>query len=412
MNTTEYGEAFEKQVFEFLKNILTSDDVPGASAKRSRIFFKKRYDTSTNRTIVVDVSIETYVSDEHEKSGDWSTLLIFECKRYNNTVNIADLDEFETKIRKIGGYGVKGYFVTTSGFSKNTINEARKYHYGLVVFDKNNDWKWEVPRDTRRGKNEEYIPVLTGDSVVGTSPLVYDNGCFLNIIDILTDNGVSIPSCRKLIVPFLSKEQIQDIAHNLYINNHLYINSQGFDVDIEGSLFYKLYPHFRIVFEDLPYRVEGRTSIKGNKIILSNSLISNQGRLRFTLAHELGHLILHSEILAAYEGMSGDKPYPLSESDLERMDVQANKFASYILMPKVVFRTMVQSLFKTLNINAMKFIIDNQPFKTRLLHSILYQVSTEFKVSMEAAFIRLKEEELVEDRRNNTKRISDVIFDY
>ena len=108
MNTTSYGEEFEKQVYDFLKNILVTDDVPGASAKRSRIFFKKRYATLTDRTIVTDVSIETYISDEKEELGEWSTLIIFECKRYKNTVDIADLDEFESKLRKMGGWGVKG----------------------------------------------------------------------------------------------------------------------------------------------------------------------------------------------------------------------------------------------------------------------------------------------------------------
>lgn len=403
MNTTAYGEEFEKQVYNFLKSILITDDVPGASAKRSRIFFKKRYATLTERSIITDVSIETYVSDEKEKSGEWSTLIIFECKRYKSTVDIADLDEFESKLRKIGGYGVKGYFVTTSGFTKTSINDARKYHYGLVVFDKNGNWKWEVPRDTRRGKNEEYIPVLTGESVVGISPLVYDNGCFSNIIDLLKENGVSLPFHRTIKVPYLDRETIRDIAHKLYINN------PGIDDDIAGCLLSRLYPHFHINFEVLPYGVEGRTSIKEHVIILSSSLISNQDRLRFTLAHELGHLVLHSKILAAYEGMLGEKPYPLSESDLKWMDSQANKFASFILMPYISFRTVALSIFKALNINTGKFIIDKQPFKSQLLQTILYHISSHFKVSKEAVFIRLKEEGLVEDFRNNPKRIGDMM---
>jgi hypothetical protein len=41
VNTTSYGEEFEKQVFDFLNQMLAYDDVPGASAKRSKLFFKK-----------------------------------------------------------------------------------------------------------------------------------------------------------------------------------------------------------------------------------------------------------------------------------------------------------------------------------------------------------------------------------
>lgn len=403
MNTTSYGEEFEKKVFDFLNRILVSDDVPGTSSKRSKLFFKKRYPTLTERTIVTDVSIETYISEEKQAAGEWSTLIIFECKRYSRTVDIADLDEFESKLRKMGGYGIKGYFVTTSGFTQTTISDARKYHYGLVIFDKNGTWKWEVPRDTRRGKNEEYISVLTGESVVGISPLVYENGCFSNIIDLLKENDVSLPFQRAIKVPYLSKYSIRDIAHRLYIEN------PGIDDDIAGSLLSRLYPHFHIIFEDLPYGVEGRTSIKDHIIVLSSSLISNQNRLRFTLAHELGHLVLHSKILAAYEGLLGDNPHPLGESDLKWMDSQANKFASFILMPYILFRKVALSVFKDLNINTGKFIVDKQPFKEQLLQSILYHISSHFKVSKEAVFIRLKDEGLVEDFRNTPKRIGDII---
>ncbi len=200
-----------------------------------------------------------------------------------------------------------------------------------------------------------------------------------------------------------TKETIRDIAHKLYLNN------TGIDDDIAGCLLSRLYPHFHINFEDLPLGVEGRTSIREHIIVLSNSLISNQDRLRFTLAHELGHLVLHSKILAAYEGLLGDKPHPLSESDLKWIDSQANKFASFLLMPHLSFRAFALSVFKAFNINTCKFIVDKQPFKDQLLQSILYHISKHFKVSKEAVFIRLKEDGLVEDCRNNPKRISDVI---
>lgn len=384
--------------------MLAYDDVPGASAKRSKLFFKKKYPTLTDRKIVTDVSIETYISEEKQACEEWSTLIIFECKRYSNKVNIADLDEFESKLTKIGGYGVKGYFVTTSGFSRTAIQDARKYHYGLVVFGKDGNWKWEVPRDTRRGKNEEYIPVLTGESFVGTSPLIFDNGCFYNIVDSLQNNGVVFPLHRKIKIPYLPKERIKEIASQLYVNN------PGIDEDIAGNLLFRLFPDFSICFDNLPLGVEGQTSLKEHKVILSNALLPKPERMRFTIAHELGHLVLHSDILAAYEGINGDKPHPLSESELHWMDYHANCFASYILMPSIHFYTVVQAVFQKFSINSRKFIVDKQPFKASLLQAILFSVASYFHVSKEAAFIRMKEENLIVDLRNNPKRLGDIFL--
>lgn len=403
MNTTQYGEDFEVQVFNFLKNLLSNDDVPGASAKRSKIFHKKRYGTVTERTIIADVSIETYISQEYEDRGEWSTLLIFECKRYKDTVDIADLDEFETKLRKMGGFGVKGFFVTTSNFSKQSILDARKYHYGLAIFGKDGNWNWLVPRDTRRDKSEEYAPIFYGEYPVGSSPLFYQSGCYYNISDILKASDVVLPFSRKYKVPFLSKSDIRTIADRIYQNH------TGIDDDIAGNLLYNLFPEFRINFDILPYGVEGQTSFKDKKVILSNALLSKPDRMRFTLAHELGHLFLHSDLLAYSEGVLDNVPHPISEQDMRWLDYHANQFASAILIPNSRFIPLVRGVFQQMSISTPKFVVDNQPFKSKLLQSILSYLASQFKVSKETMFIRLKEDGFVFDVRKQPQRISNIL---
>ena len=406
MNTTAYGEDFEVQVYNFLKNLLSSDDIPGASAKRSKIFHHKKYNTQTDRTIIADVSIETYISQEHEDRGEWSTLIIFECKRYKNTVDIADLDEFESKLRKMGGYGVKGFFVTTSNFSKQSIIEARKYHYGLAIFSKDGNWNWLVPRDTRRDKNEEYAPILYGEYPIGSSPLFWQDGCFYNVLDILKASDVALPTSKKYKVPFLPKDKVRAVAKEIYLS---YPN---IDDDIAGNLLFKLFPKFRVTFENLPYGVEGLTSFKEKRIILSNSLTSKPERLRFTLAHELGHLVLHADLLAFSEGIFDNSPHPLSDNDMKWLDVHANQFASAILIPETRFHPLVHNVFQQTDIRTQKFIVDNQPFKAKMLQTILSNLASHFKVSKEAMFIRLKEDGFITDIRKKPERISNIFRRY
>lgn len=77
--------------------------------------------------------------------------------------------------------------------------------------------------------------------------------------------------------------------------------------------------------------------------IFYNSALSSKGRINFTLAHELGHYLLHREL-------SG-KPIFCAKSDMwawdseyGQMEAQANEFASFLLMPLDDFRAQVSGL--------------------------------------------------------------------
>lgn len=75
--------------------------------------------------------------------------------------------------------------------------------------------------------------------------------------------------------------------------------------------------------------------------LLYNSAIAVPGRIRFTMAHELGHYILHRQ--------NGDS-FECSEADLlqwesmeKRQEAEADVFASYLLMPIDDFRRSIGS---------------------------------------------------------------------
>ena len=73
--------------------------------------------------------------------------------------------------------------------------------------------------------------------------------------------------------------------------------------------------------------------------MLYNSGLSSPGRIRFTQAHELGHYILHRALRASFECTSDDM---LEWSEQEKgIEGEADKFASYLLMPLHDFRMQV-----------------------------------------------------------------------
>lgn len=80
-----------------------------------------------------------------------------------------------------------------------------------------------------------------------------------------------------------------------------------------------------IEFDDVTEKFDGVSlmSDKGTPIIIINKNFSND-RKRFTLAHELGHILMH---------ITGDFPLP-KHRDEKRKEIEANRFASEFLMPE------------------------------------------------------------------------------
>lgn len=396
MNTTKKGTEFELLVFDYFKNLINNEELAGVS-KRSKIFHQKRYQINSYRDIIFDITIENYASKECEERGEWSSIIVIECKNYSSIVDIGKLDEFQSKATSLSQYSVKPYFVASSGFSKTVINQARDKHIGLIVFTSDCNANWIVYRDTRHNRYEEYNKILLGDSLLGCSPLVYEDGNYMTILDMLRNNNVDLK--RKPNVKFLSNEYLKQLAQDIY--NHC--GGSSIDSDIAGCVLAKLFPYFRITFSNqLPQGCYGETSFETNVITISQDILTEIHRRNFTLAHELGHIILHNEILGAIEnhGMH-------DSATLQKLDCQANKFSSYILMPKDRFKYEVSAIFKKYSITRSTLVYDDQPINKTIAYHVLDDLSNIFHVSKEAVRIRLCEDGYMQDLRRRPQRIGD-----
>lgn len=383
MNTTAVGTEFENIIFDYFSSLLEKDEVASAPKKHSKIFKHKKYPTSYNREIDFDITIET--NNPLSKDKGWSSLVIIECKKYNHTVDIADIDEFIGKMNDISNTGVKGIMVTTKGFSQNGINKAKFYHLGLVVFS-TEYVEWLVSRDQNYNP-ENQMSILNGDSKVGMTPLCYLDGRFCSIISILEHSDVTISDRYFISIPYLKNIEIESKALEVYNTTNVASN------DIAGSALFQKYPNIKMNFEDLPKGQYGCLSIKDNIIIISNEIKNDVHRRNFTIAHEVGHLYLHGNILS-------NRISTLKEFDerivatfpdmiIRRMEQQANLFASYLLMPKIQFYNTIASIFKALSINTGRLYLDKQPCNISDVNFALGQISMKFNVSKTAAKMRL-----------------------
>jgi IrrE N-terminal-like domain len=71
-----------------------------------------------------------------------------------------------------------------------------------------------------------------------------------------------------------------------------------------------------------------------------------QGRERFTVAHELGHYLLHRQLKEEFKCLSDD----LVDQALKQREYEANEFASYLLMPIDDFRNNMENQIFSLDL--------------------------------------------------------------
>lgn len=404
MNTTTIGTEFEKKVYQYLEVLLKTEKLPNASSKYSKIFFHKKYTYGrSGRKIETDISIETYnpfVKDQKQ----WSTLIVIECKCYNSKMNIADYDEFRRKLTDISEYGVKGIIVTTKGFSQTNIELAGKEKIALVVFSDQN-FNWLVGRCLNKCP-EQLMPILKGEQSVGLNPISYYEGHFFSTPNLLNVLDVALKTRHEYYIPFLSSEELKKKAKEIYQLRPLQTN------DVAGEVLAKNFPMIEVRYDNLSQGLLGTIDLRNNIITLSEDIISDTNRIHFTLAHEIGHLVLHRKFLRK-EFSSVDDYIDisiLSDKNIKRMEYQANVFASYLLLPERKFYYEVALLFKEYSITKGRLYLDHQLCNRRNVSLILQRLSRKFQVSQQAIAIRLKNEKLLIEADNYPKRIEEILL--
>jgi Zn-dependent peptidase ImmA (M78 family) len=140
----------------------------------------------------------------------------------------------------------------------------------------------------------------------------------------------------------------------------------------------------------------------------------NEGRERFTLAHEIGHLLLgHGDFLAhdSVDQFDGQDSYSSDSGNrlINRMEWQANHFSSCLLMPKATFKSNFFSVLERLGLQNRGFgalYVDDQRCNKDNLYYVLSALAELFEVSKFAAEIRLKQLELLRDQRSQPQHVS------
>jgi len=92
-----------------------------------------------------------------------------------------------------------------------------------------------------------------------------------------------------------------------------------------------------IQFQDFPDEVSGALFRGPDRVVIAANANHHRNRRRFTVAHELGHHLLHPDSPAYYDREHQIGMYlraKVSGTQWDSKEVEANRFAAELLMPR------------------------------------------------------------------------------
>lgn len=438
MDTVSKGRKFERIVFDYLSNLVKRNEF-WSRAELTKVYSRKKYFSKDRGSYIeVDVSIEIFLPNQEKPS----IIVLVECKDYSSSIPVDDIEEFYAKIQQITGANVKGIFATTSAFQPAGLQYCESKQIGLLRYFDKSEFRWELTRspatywgDKSRERIQLAFRALTSEDFasnyfdcyfkVGN---VYTTSLFHAIENlVLSGNFGQVESVTSLrreggppekSVPYIQRSRIESVVAET-LGSVKY--EQG-EVPLEKVCESLRNTNGLSVIEKPLLNdnssVLGKISFADNTITLYVSENQYKPRLRFTLAHELGHYLLGHDKFMFGETFSQDELYGygddrvwLLNEDICRLEWQANFFASSLLLPEAqllnVLFTSVSEL-KLLDRGHGILYVDDQPVNLHSYYEITSSIMSTFNVSRSVAKMRLIQLGYLKDERKADKELRHI----
>lgn len=347
--------------------------------------------------IKVTLSIETFQTSKFKENNTPSYIVAYEC--IDGIVDSEKVYSLIGRSKKV--QGIKLWIVSSNGFRNEVVRLARENSIGLMRIDLNtgvNDDSFILPRsvedhvrcqqsiETMKGERRMEYPLLSWKENLVTSSMV----------EVLAAEGVRIKNGLLLKAPFLSNDKIEKLANEL---TDTLTEEDLLPVNIDSIL---QSHELSWQFGELPTEQLGIIALSKKIVTINSSLQSDTPRIRFTLAHELGHHLLHKDLLESFQMVSFGETdstldtTPVAGVELSWLEHHANHFASCLLMPRKTVIRQYEKFFEAYitacygdKLAPLYWDDNNQAAKDNCLR-LLKPLSSRFKVSVEAMKWRLK----------------------
>lgn len=399
MNTVEIGDKFERESHDLIYKMLENGDL-GIDSHYAKVFQKKKYySVEREKDIIFDLAIEVWPKN----ATNFSLLYLIECKssKNSNKVPVDDVEEFSSKMKQIRRSGIKGIIISNVGFQSGGLNYAKNNNIMLIKtdIDDYNIILYKTSRDNNDNKDE------------------LDNIIYKKIQSALGFNKVK--GIRKLSAKDIKEIAIQILAEYNNIQHPIDDNffksflqeKFGISINDESSL--------NVINGN---KVLGYFNKKEKVIFIDNS-IANTNRANFVLAHELGHYLLHKDLIINQEFYenSEDSLYDYSQdkhlliNEKNWIEYQANRFAIELLLPQDLLINHFILYRSHIGISRPSFMyVDNQPINKRDYIRTIEYLSNRFNVSKSSVKYRLEEFKLIKYaiNKDEKKNLFNEILDF
>lgn len=414
MNTTEKGDKFEDNVLTLLMKEIEDFNTFINPKNHIEVFKKKKYYSRFRKSdIEFDIAIEVY---QDKQIKNYSSLILIECKDYKGTVGVDQINKFLQDVRDLSegnfSHSLKPIMAISSNLAKSAFNVALERNVGLIKINESDGLKWVLNRSFEKyGINQ----ALNAEGVFVNSdqPNYYNsswffyshNRWFSNFKGYLRYISGQKEENHRSQVRYFSKDTLEDMAREILIKVEY---SEG-AVCVSDLLTYEALDSVKLYKDVTPSVHEesllGRVDFKSNEIFMYKKNVEDEKRDRFTLAHELSHILLgHSQYL--------DKD-SLEESDLANLEIldnsmvaklefQANYLASCLLVPKDQLSKVFLKIYSESGLKRRGIFwiyLDNQPENKIKANNIITKLSRHFDVSKTVIKIRLMNFGLLHDER-------------
>ncbi len=379
----------EQRMEEYLTTIT-------ASEVHTKVCIRPIYNGKT-----ATMSVEKYYSqrlvDEHKPS--YKT--IFECVDERLTEDL--MEKYRGRFCSLSN--TKLFLVSTHSFSAQVKKEATDYDIGLVFVDprkKVDEDCFIFPRTQGNNIPEEILwdNMLTGKEPMTEAILVYDKQRIDNSLSYVM---YKYASCNKenlfIAAPILSDDDIESKALQLVkpqIDIYVPLLKKCGPQDNVPSCVIDPYQIAKdiglIVHRGKTGRYLGQIDISSRNVTLSEKMKADNPRDRFSMAHEIGHSIFHQQLVKKLK----DGHHMVSNTK-KWIEHHAHYFASCLLMPAPVIRLLFEIYWKK-EFHREKICplyVGGDIYSDRIFQRVVGPISRKMKVSLEAAYIRLKKMGLV-----------------
>lgn len=389
--TVQKEHTLESRLGEYLKAIVDeqTEKMPCSVVREHPVY---------GNDVMPAFSIETYISKKFMELRQPSQVHAYECVE-----GVVDKDRMYSLAGKYGKMpGVKLWVVSTHGYRSEVKNLAQERFIGLILVDLKkeiDETSIVLPRSIEDFvRKQQYIDTMMGRRLMEFPMLLWrDDKVTSSMVEMLSADGVRIKQGLQLQAPRYSNDEIEALANYLTsglpsddltpVNLEHIVSSQGLTWQ----------------WGNLPSEQLGLLTLEKGEAIINDCLREDKNRQRFTLAHELGHYLLHYELFKGkmyqlFRETSGTLSNftPLSGENMDNLEHHANHFAACLLLP----RNKVVSLYKEYFGLYMTDVFgdqlqplywdENNNVAMQNCKRILGPMSQRFEVSVEALRWRLK----------------------